>query len=94
MGKKLMARCRQLIEENQELGKQLCDGRVAQLAGALSMSQALVTELRKSDADLRGIVVELEEDMGRMLDKAAALKKELKAAKSAKEIAEKDASSC
>lgn len=36
-GKKLMAKCRTLIQENQELGKQLSQGRIAQLEAELAL---------------------------------------------------------
>lgn len=47
-GKKLMAKCRNLIQENQELGKQLSQGRVAQLEAELALQKKYSDELKSS----------------------------------------------
>ena len=47
-GKKLMAKCRMLIQENQELGRQLSQGRVAQLEAELSLQKKYSEELKRS----------------------------------------------
>ena len=44
-GKKLMAKCRMLIQENQELGRQLSQGRVAQLEAELALQKKYSDEL-------------------------------------------------
>ena len=44
-GKKLMAQCRRLIQENQELGRQLSQGRVAQLEAELALQKKYSDEL-------------------------------------------------
>lgn len=47
-GKKLMAKCRMLIQENQELGRQLSQGRVAQLEAELALQKKYSDELKGS----------------------------------------------
>ena len=48
-GKKLMAKCRMLIQENQELGRQLSQGRVAQLEAELALQKKYSDELKGSE---------------------------------------------
>lgn len=47
-GKKLMAKCRMLIQENQELGSKLSQGRVAQLEAELALQKKYSDELKGS----------------------------------------------
>ena len=47
-GKKLMAKCRMLIAENQDLGKQLSQGRIAQLEAELALQKKYNEELTSS----------------------------------------------
>lgn len=53
-GKKLMAKCRMLIQENQELGRQLSQGRIAQLEAELALQKKYSEEL-KSSQDGKGV---------------------------------------
>ena len=46
-GKKVMAKCRMLIQENQELGRQLSQGRVAQLEVELALQKKYSDELKE-----------------------------------------------
>ena len=43
-----MAKCRMLIQENQELGRQLSQGRVAQLEAELALQEKYSDELKGS----------------------------------------------
>ena len=43
-----MAKCRMLIQENQELGKQLSQGRLAQLEAELALQKKYSDELKGS----------------------------------------------
>ena len=47
-GKKLMAKCQMLIQENQELGRQLSQGRIAQLEAELALQKKYSEELKSS----------------------------------------------
>lgn len=41
-----MARCRTLLKENEELGKQISQGRIAKLEGEIALEKKLVEEMR------------------------------------------------
>ena len=45
-GKKLMSKCRALIQENQQLGKQLSQGRIAQLEAEIALQKKYSLELK------------------------------------------------
>ena len=47
-GKKLMAKCRNLLQENQELGKQISQGRVAQLEAEISLQKKYTQEVKSA----------------------------------------------
>ena len=47
-GKKLMSKCRSLLQENQDLGKQISQGRVAQLEAETSLHKKHCQELKET----------------------------------------------
>ena len=47
-GKKLMAKCRGLLQENQELGKQISQGRVAQLEAEIALHKKYNQEIKQA----------------------------------------------
>ena len=47
-GQRLLARCRSLLAENQELGQQLSEGKIAKLEGELAIQKKLLSEKTKS----------------------------------------------
>ena len=47
-GKRLMAKCRMLLTENEELGKVISSGRMAKLEGEIALEKTLVQEMKKS----------------------------------------------
>jgi len=47
-GKRLMAKCRLLYQENEELGKTITSGRIGKLEGELSLQKNFAEEMRKS----------------------------------------------
>jgi hypothetical protein len=49
-GKRLMAKCRQLYQENEELGKMTSNGRLSKLEGDLAFHKGLCEELKKSQS--------------------------------------------
>lgn len=54
-----MAKCRMLIQENQELGRQLSQGRIAQLEAELALQKKYSEELKSSqDGELYYISVQ------------------------------------
>lgn len=47
-GKRLMAKCRLLYQENEELGKVISSGRIAKLEGDLALQKNFSEEMKKS----------------------------------------------
>ena len=45
-----MAKCRMLLQENEELGKIISSGRTAKLEGEIALEKTLVGEMKKSQA--------------------------------------------
>ncbi len=45
-----MAKCRMLLQENEELGKVISSGRTAKLEGEIALEKTLVHEMKKSQA--------------------------------------------
>eukprot|EP00794_Sanderia_malayensis_P000037 gene37-628_t len=80
-GKKLMAKCRMLIAENQELGKQLSQGRIAQLEAELALQKKYNEELKSSQDELNEFVLQLDEEVEGMQSTICALQQQLKDSK-------------
>jgi len=80
-GKRLMARCRQLLLENEEIGKMVSSGRLAKLEGELAMQKRLVEEMKKNQLETDDFVQELDEDMEGMQSTIYFLQQQLKEAK-------------
>lgn len=51
-GKRLMAKCRLLYQENEELGKMTSSGRLAKLEGELALQKRISEEFKKSQTEL------------------------------------------
>ena len=47
-GKRLMAKCRLLYQENEELGRMIASGRIAKLEGELALQKVYSEEVKKS----------------------------------------------
>jgi len=80
-GKKLMGKCRMLIQENQELGKQLSQGRIAQLEAELALQKKYSDELKESQDDLNDFVIQLDEEVEGMQSTICVLQQQLKDSK-------------
>jgi len=80
-GKKLMAKCRMLIQENQDLGKQLSQGRIAQLEAELALQRKYSEELKGSQDEMNEFVIQLDEEVEGMQATICALQEELKSTK-------------
>jgi len=57
-----MARCRTLLKENEELGKQISQGRIAKLEGEIALEKKLVEEMRVAQNETEQFVMELDDD--------------------------------
>ena len=53
-GKRLMAKCRQLYQENEDLGKMISSGRLAKLEGELALQKNLSEEMKKNQLEVSG----------------------------------------
>lgn len=77
-GKKLMAKCRMLIQENQELGRQLSQGRIAQLEAELALQKKYSEELKSSQDELNDFIIQLDEEVEGMQTTILVLQQQLK----------------
>ncbi|TRY99601.1 hypothetical protein DNTS_007912 [Danionella cerebrum] len=77
-GKKLMAKCRMLIQENQELGRQLSQGRIAQLEAELALQKKYSDELKSSQDELNDFIIQLDEEVEGMQSTILVLQQQLK----------------
>jgi len=80
-GKRLMARCRQLLQENEDIAKMVSSGRLAKLEGELAMHKKLVEEMKKNQVETDDFVQELDEDMEGMQSTIYLLQQQLKESK-------------
>nr|CAG4638801.1 EOG090X0FYD [Cyclestheria hislopi] len=62
-GKRLMAKCRLLYQENEELGRMISSGRLAKLEGDLALQRKFGEEMKKSQSELDEFLQELDEDV-------------------------------
>ncbi|XP_044317678.1 pre-mRNA-splicing regulator female-lethal(2)D isoform X2 [Drosophila rhopaloa] len=77
-GKRLMAKCRLLYQENEELGKMTSNGRLAKLETELAMQKSFSEEVKKSQSELDDFLQELDEDVEGMQSTILFLQQELK----------------
>ena len=77
-GKRLMAKCRLLHNENEELGKEMSSGWVAQLNGNLALQKKFSEEMKKSQTELDEFLLELEEEVEGMQNTIYYLQQQLK----------------
>ena len=80
-GKRLMAKCRLLHNENEELGKEMSTGWVAQLTGNLALQKKFSEEMKKSQTELDEFLLELEEEVEGMQNTIYYLQTQLKESK-------------
>jgi len=81
-GKRLMAKCRMLYQENEDLGKMISSGRLAKLESDLALQRSLTEEMKKSQSELDELVQELDEDVEGMQSTIYYLQQELRNTKS------------
>ncbi|CAG9788797.1 unnamed protein product [Diatraea saccharalis] len=78
-GKKLMAKCRLLHQENEDLGRMTSSGRIAKLEGDLALQKSYSEEVKKSQSELDELLQELDEDVEGMQSTVLFLQRELRA---------------
>ncbi|XP_039954661.1 pre-mRNA-splicing regulator female-lethal(2)D [Bactrocera tryoni] len=77
-GKRLIAKCRLLYQENEELGKMTSNGRLAKLETELAMQKSFCEEVKKSQSEVDDFLPELDEDVEGMQSTILFLQQELK----------------
>ncbi|XP_050390706.1 pre-mRNA-splicing regulator WTAP [Patella vulgata] len=77
-GKRLMVKCRMLLQENEELGKMIASGKTAKLEGEIALQKTLVTEMKKGQEEMDEFVADLEEDVEGMQSMIYVLQQQLK----------------
>jgi len=65
-GKMLMARCKKLLEENEQLGKIVSSDNVAKLEGEIALQNRLVSNIKDSQKDYEEIMVDMDTNMDAM----------------------------
>nr|CAG4652251.1 EOG090X0FYD [Triops cancriformis] len=80
-GKRLMAKCRLLYQENEELGKMIASGRLAKLEGDLALQRNFSEEMKKTQSELDEFLQELDEDVEGMQSSIYYLQQQLKHAR-------------
>ena len=80
-GKRLMAKCRQLYQENEDLGKMIASGRLAKLEGELALQKNLTEEMKKNQHEMDEFMAELDEDVEGMQSTICYLQQQLREAK-------------
>ncbi|XP_039148661.1 pre-mRNA-splicing regulator female-lethal(2)D isoform X2 [Drosophila simulans] len=89
-GKRLMAKCRLLYQENEELGKMTSNGRLAKLETELAMQKSFSEEVKKSQSELDDFLQELDEDVEGMQSTILFLQQELKTTRDRIQALEKE----
>lgn len=89
-GKRLMAKCRLLYQENEELGKITSSGRIAKLESDLALQKSFSEEMRQSQNELDCFLADLDEDVEGMQSTILILQQELKKAKDAVQTLQKE----
>ncbi|XP_050435965.1 pre-mRNA-splicing regulator female-lethal(2)D isoform X2 [Adelges cooleyi] len=84
-GKRLMAKCRLLYQENEELGKMVNNGRIAKLEGELALQKNFSEEVKKSQSELDEFLQDLDEDVEGMQSTIYFLQNELQKIKGSKQ---------
>lgn len=77
-GKRLMAKCRLLYQENEELGKIVSNGRLAKLESDLSLHRNMCEELKRSQSEVEGIIQDLDVDVEGLTSTIILLQQKLK----------------
>ncbi|XP_053963033.1 pre-mRNA-splicing regulator female-lethal(2)D [Anastrepha ludens] len=89
-GKRLIAKCRLLYQENEELGKMTSNGRLAKLETELAMQKSFCEEVKKSQSEVDDFLPELDEDVEGMQSTILYLQQELKTTRDRIQTLEKE----
>lgn len=76
-----MARCRQLYQENEELGQRVASGKVAKLEGDLALYRSFAQEMKQNQKEQDELLLELDEEVEGMQSTIYLLEQQLQEAK-------------
>ncbi|CAF0739979.1 unnamed protein product [Rotaria sordida] len=65
-GKMLMARCKKLLEENEQLGKIVSSDNVAKLEGEIALQNQLLSNIKDTQKDYEDIMLDMDTNMDAM----------------------------
>ncbi|UJR34015.1 hypothetical protein I4U23_021429 [Adineta vaga] len=65
-GKMLMARCKKLLEENEQLGKIVSSDNVAKLEGEIALQNRLLSNIKDAQTDYEEIMLDMDSNMDAM----------------------------
>lgn len=77
-GKRLMAKCRLLYQENEELGKIVSNGRLAKLESDLALHRDICDDLKRSQSEVESIIQDLDVDVEGLTSTIILLQQKLK----------------
>ncbi len=77
-GKKLLAKCRLLQDENEEFGVQLSEERIHKLENELALQRELTEELKKSLVESNEFVAQLDYEVENTQNEIVSLKSQIK----------------
>ncbi|QQP38353.1 Uncharacterized protein FKW44_018908 [Caligus rogercresseyi] len=80
-GKRLMSKCRQLLQENEDIGKMIASGRLSKLEAELAMQKTLAAKMKQNQLEMDEFVQELDEDVEGMQSTIYYLQQQLREAK-------------
>ncbi|CAF1116498.1 unnamed protein product [Adineta steineri] len=66
IGKMLMARCKKLLDENEQLGKLISSENVAKLEGEVALQKRLLSNMKNSQKDYEEIMLNMDTNMDAM----------------------------
>jgi len=80
-GKRLMARCRQLHQENEDLGRMIASGKLSKLESELALQKNLTETFKQNEVEMEDFIAELDEDVEGLQSTVVVLQQQLKEAK-------------
>lgn len=89
-GKKLVQKCRELQSENEQLGKDVSEGRMQQLRAEVGMHKDYASEQRKSIGEMREWIEQLSDELEVAQGTIFSLRRELKDEKAMRERSSRD----
>nr|ABK56987.1 FL(2)D protein, putative [Glyptapanteles indiensis] len=89
-GKRLMAKCRLLYQENEDLGRMISSGRIAKLEGELALQKSFSEEVKKSQSELDEFLQDLDEDVEGMQSTIYFLQQELRKAQDSMKLLQQE----